>query len=389
MLLAAFAAAALATAGFPGPHGQRLTPAAIDALAEHARVESATPGLALALIDNGKVAYVAAYGVAAKTPAPRALHTDTVMYGASLTKAVFADLVMQMVDEGRLNLDQPIAQLLPKPLPDYDKYKELAGDDRWKALTPRMLLTHSSGFANFRFLEPGERLRFHFQPGARYAYSGEGINLLQFAIEHGLGLDVGEEMQRRIFQPLGMSRTSLNWREAFASDVSEGFDDKGVQLPHQKRGGVRAAGSMDTTIADLSRWTAAVVSGWGLTPSSATEMWRGQLPITGAHQFPTLVEGPNATRDRVHLSAALGWGAFDGPQGPAVYKGGHDDQTDNKLICLKRSKRCVLMLTNSGVGARLFPSLVKALLGETGVPWEWEYNPLLPLKPPSQADARP
>lgn len=60
-----------------------------------------------------------------------------------------------------------------------------------------MVLTHSTGFANFAYLEPDEKLRIHFEPDSRYAYSGEGIILLQFAIEKGQGLDLGAEMQRR------------------------------------------------------------------------------------------------------------------------------------------------------------------------------------------------
>ena len=379
-MIALLAAAALAASGFVRPDGTHLTPARIDAVVEAARAASATPGVAVALIRDGKVAYVHAYGLASKSP-PRALGPNTVMYGASITKAVFADYVMQLVDRGLVDLDAPIAKLLPKPLPAFAKYKDLEGDERWRRITPRMLLTHSSGFANFAWLEPDGKLSFHFEPGSRYAYSGQGINLLQLAIEAGFESDLGVELQRHVFGPLGMTRTALTWGTDFASDVSDGYDDKGAQRPHDRRGSTGAAGSMDTTITDLAKWVAAVSTGWGLTPQSADEMWRPQLPITAAHQFPTLVEGPNADRNRAQLQAALGWLAFDGPLGPGVYKGGHDEQTDNSLVCLKRSRSCLLILTNSGVGARMFPTLLRALLGETGLPWAWEYNPVLPLTP--------
>lgn len=73
-------------------------------------------------------------------------------------------------------------------------------------LTPRILLTHSADFAKFAFLEPDGKLRIHFEPGSRYAYSGEGMILLQFVLERGLGLDVGVEMQRRVFDRFGMRR---------------------------------------------------------------------------------------------------------------------------------------------------------------------------------------
>ena len=112
-------------------------------------------GLALAVIDQGKVKHVAAYGhrnVAKDLP----LTTETVMYGASLTKTAFTYMLLQLVDEGRLSLDDSVANLLPKPLPEYDSddydYRDLASDERWRKLTPRILLTHTSGFANFRWL---------------------------------------------------------------------------------------------------------------------------------------------------------------------------------------------------------------------------------------------
>ena len=364
--------ALLLAAAFPPP-------AQVDRIVEAARVESRTPGIAIGLIDHGEVVYAQAYGQADAKGRP--LKPDTVMYGASITKAVFAQYVMQLVDEGRVDLDAPIEKLLPKPLPAYAKYKDLEGDERWRKITPRMLLSHSSGFANFAFLEPDQKLRIHFEPGSRYAYSGEGINLLQFVLEIALEMDVGVELQRRVFGPLGMSRTSLTWGPDFAPNLSDGWNDKGEPLPHHKRGSARAAGSMDTTIADLSKWAAAVSAGWRLTPKSQAEMLTGRLPLAPPHQFPTLLEGPNAERDAAKEKAALVWITFEGPQGPGYYKGGHDDQTDNTLVCLRRQQRCVLILTNSGVGARAFPTLVKALLGETGLPWSWEYDPILPLKP--------
>ncbi len=131
-----------------------------------------TQGIAIAVIENGKVKIVKSWGKRNVKAEP--LATDTVMYGASLTKAVFAYTVMQLVEEGKLDLDMSIVRYLPRPLPEYTDEEEkyagwhnLAGDERWRKLTPRILLTHSSGFSNFGFLEPDGKLRFHFDPGAR------------------------------------------------------------------------------------------------------------------------------------------------------------------------------------------------------------------------------
>src|ERR1041385_1500784 len=199
--------------------------AAIDAEVGNIMARTQGKGMAVAVIDRGEVRFVRAYGLRNAKADP--LTTDTVMYGASLTKTVFAYTVMQLVDQGRLKLDTPLKDYLEKPLPSYgpdpvfpDKYgpyKDLADDPRWEKITPRICLTHSTGFSNFSFIEPDQKLRILFEPGARYAYSGEGLILLQFVIEHGrkalgLGLDVGD-MTQAVFTRLGMRRTSLVWRD--------------------------------------------------------------------------------------------------------------------------------------------------------------------------------
>ena len=164
--------------------------AAIDSAATALMARDSVQGLAIAVIDDGQVRHVAALGwrnAAKRLP----LDTATIMYGASLTKATVGDLVLQLVDEGKLDLDASIATLLPKPLPEYEEFTDLAGDERWRALTPRILLNHATGFANFRWLEPDQKLRFHFTPGTRYGYSGEGFYILQLVLEEALKLDVG------------------------------------------------------------------------------------------------------------------------------------------------------------------------------------------------------
>jgi len=162
-LVAAFLAGCISTAAKPRGSTRRDIDAAVARLMQREGVN----GLALAQIDGGKVAMVAAYGFRnVKNRLP--LTTTTVMYVASLTKTAFAYMAMQLVDERRLDLDTPFAKLLPKPLPDYEEFADLRGDERWRLLTPRHVLTHTTGFANFRWLEPDRRLRIHHVPGSRY-----------------------------------------------------------------------------------------------------------------------------------------------------------------------------------------------------------------------------
>jgi len=355
-------------------------------LATRAMVETGAKGLAVAVIDEGQVRSVQAFGVRNAKGDP--LTPTTVMYGASLTKTVFAYYAMMLVDEGKLGLDRPIAALLPKPLPDYGNlsaygnWADLRGDERWRRITPRHVLTHSGGFANFAFLEPDSKLRFHFEPGARYAYSGEAMMLLQFAFDEGLKLDTEGELQRRIFDPLGMSSTSLKWRPAFAANLADGWKADGSVEAHDERGRVRAAGSMDTTIDDLAKFSAAIARGWGLSKKSRASLSRPQLTITTRQQFPTLAPEAAPGERWPGLAAGLGVVAFTGPQGRGFFKGGHNDSTGNTLVCIAARRRCVLIMANDVRAEAAFPALVRAILGETGVPYKWEYPGLVevPLK---------
>jgi len=329
-------------------------------------------GLALAVIDGGSVAHVAAYGIRDAGGDP--LTTQTIMYGASLTKTAFAYLVMQLVDEGRLDLDASIADLLPRPLPAYDDYHDLAQDDRWRALTMRILLTHATGFANFRWLEPDGTLRFHHDPGTHYGYSGEGFYIAQLVLEEALGLDVGQEMQTRVFDRFGMTRTGMQWRPDFRENLADGFRIDGSSEPHDERSRVSAAGSMDTSIEDQALLWAGIVRGTGLSAAARAEMMRPGLRITSAHQFPTLAPDTNPANAAIGLAAGLGLVTLQDASGHAWFKGGHNEWTGNMVICLERPQRCLVMLSNDVRAERIYPELAEAVLGASRMPWSWEYD---------------
>jgi CubicO group peptidase (beta-lactamase class C family) len=114
------------------------TPASIDARVRAALAETRANGMAVGVIDDGRVVYVQAYGIRNAKREP--LDTDTVMYGASITKTVMAYTALTLVDQGRLNLDTPLAEYLERPLTSYGEgqthlakygpYRDLAGDDR-------------------------------------------------------------------------------------------------------------------------------------------------------------------------------------------------------------------------------------------------------------------
>jgi CubicO group peptidase (beta-lactamase class C family) len=359
--------------------------AALDQRIAFLMKEAKVPGLAVAIVEDGKVVSVKAYGqrdVEQGLP----LTTDTVMYAASLTKAAFAYATMSLVEAGKLKLDGSIAEDLPKPLPDYPKYADLAGDERWRRLTPSILLSHRTGFPNFRFWQPGKdydpngKLSFYFDPGTRFGYSGEGINLMQFVLENGKSIDVDTLMKNRLFERYGMTRTSMTWRDDFTENVAIGYDEEGKPLGHKRRESVRAAGSMDTTIADYARLLAAMSRGDGLKAATYRTWLKPVVRIRSVRQFPTIGLADSHDNDSISLGYALGVGTFESPRGPAFFKEGHDDGTNNLFVCLERSKTCVLLMSNSSRGESIFAYLLDDVLGKTCFPWYW--NSYIPYDRP-------
>lgn len=385
-LLAVFACAAPAAADgaiFKRPDGRALTAARIDADVEGLMARARAPGLALALIEDGRVVYSRAYGVRDVSTGD-ALRTDTIMYGASLTKGTFAYMCLQLVDEGRLDLDRPIAEYLPKPLPEYEDYADLASDPRWRKFTPRMLLSHTSGMPNFRWLNDDEKLDIKFEPGSRYVYSGEGVNLMQFVLEEGLKLDVGTEMQRRVFDRFGMTRTSMTWRDDFAANMASGHDEDGKPVGHNARRNVRAAGSMDTTLDDYAKFLAALSRGEGLSRRARRELLGEQIMIVQARQFPSHwpADAVGDANSRIRLAYGLGWGRWRSRHGTAWFKEGNGSGATSYAVCLERGRRCMLVLSNSARGQKTFCAIARTLL-DIEMPCDWNGYPREPDAAPA------
>ena len=376
--------------------GSSITPAEIDGTVTRLMKAAEVPGAAIAILDHGSIAYLKAYGLRDKEKT-LPLTVDSVMYAASFSKSTFAYMVMQLVDEGVLDLDKPVYQYLPKPLPEYPKYADLAGDERYKRITARMLLDHTSGFPNWRWIEDDRKLRIHFAPGSRYAYSGEGIDLLQLVVETITKQPLEDLMQRRIFSPFGMTRTSMIWQERFesdhasdhvsdyVSDYANGYDRYGRSLGPDKRKNAEAAGSMVTTIGDFARFLQAVMAGKGLRTKMREQMLSPQIQIASKHEFPTMSEETTDENKAIRLSYGLGWGLYWTLYGEAFFKEGHSDGWMNYTVCFDKAKSGIVIMTNSGNGEGMFQYLLETLLKDTFTPIDWEgYTPYdkLPPRPP-------
>jgi len=364
--------------------GTRIGAAEIDATVTRLMRAAEVTGVGLAVLNGGQPVYVKAYGlrdVEKRLP----LTADSVMSAASLSKSTFACMVMQLVDERVIDLDASIERYLPKPLPQYDGYESLAADARYKTITARMLLAHTAGFANLRALEPGRRIQIHFDPGTRYAYSGQGIQLLQLVVESATKTPIEQLMRERIFTPFGMMRTSMTWQERFENDFANGYDEYGRSLGPERRQRADAAGSMQTTIADIARLLGAASAGKRLRPQTRTLMFIPQIAIDSRRQFPTFSTETTDANRAIRLGYGLGWGLFQSPHGPAFFKEGHDEGWRHYAVMFSRHGDGIVIMTNSSNGEGIFKELLQTVQHNTFTPVEWEgYTPYdrLPPRPP-------
>ncbi len=336
-------------------------------------------GLNLAVLNNNRVAYIKSYGFSNKTK-NTLLDTATIVYGASLSKAVFGYLTMKLVEENILQLDKPLYTYLKKPIPGYEYFSDLKDDERWKLITARMCLSHTTGLPNVRWFSPFNDsmdtlgvIRIYFTPGSKYAYSGEGFKLLQLVIEEITNKNIDQLAQEKIFGPWKMSRTGFTWHNSFGDDnVAVGHMDNGAVEYKKKRTEPVAGGSLVTSLADYARFIENIMQRKGLNEENYNEMISPQVAIHSKTQFPPITTESTDANDGINLSYGLGWGIFNCENGKAFFKEGNGGPWKNYNINYPDKGISVIIMTNSENGEQLFQPLLEAILGNTCIPWNWQ-----------------
>jgi CubicO group peptidase (beta-lactamase class C family) len=294
----------------------------------------AVTGLSMALVKDSAIVWSRGFGVLSlETGEP--VDESSVFEAASLSKPVFAYAVLQLVDQGLIDLDTPIAE-------NYD-YEDIAYDDRHKLITPRMILTHSTGFPNWR--PNGGRLTINFEPGSEFSYSGEGFGYLQMAVMHITGEPLQELMERLVFEPLGMASSGYIWDDRFEVNLAlpHNADGEVTRKGKPGRGRGHAAATLHTTAPDFARFLIAALNGTGLSDSMAVAMLTPQIEVDSG------------------VSWGLGIGLQENETGLGFWHWG--DNTGYKAYTLTYPERRVGMIwfTNSQNGH----SILEAMLAET------------------------
>lgn len=270
MLLAAFSTNSQAS---PSPAKQNLPPFVqviereVPAIMQEAKIQ----GVGVGLIVDGKLAYAKGFGYADHA-GKVAVTPDTVFVAASLSKSVASWVTMRLAEQGRIQLDQPVADLVsPWPLAQ--------GQYDYRKITPRHLLSNSAGtnvggyqgWLDFKALPTLEQslagqtngrgpVELVAPAGSKFSYSGGGYTLLQLAIERTTGRRYQDLARELVFKPLKMTHTSVAMSPAALAGGAEGHDDDGSPLP-MRYYAEQAPSGLSTTVNDFSRWMIAGMQG--------------------------------------------------------------------------------------------------------------------------------
>lgn len=233
------------------------------------------PAMGLAIIEGGKVTTTKVYGTLDhETKAP----ANTIFKVASLTKPVVAVTTLRLIQKGLLGLDEPLYKYWIDP--------DLKGDKRLMKLTPRIVLSHQTGFPNWRYLNDSKKLSFEFEPGTRHQYSGEGFEYLRKAIEAKLGRKIEELARDYLFEPAGMTDTHFWWDKSVDEDrYAKNFDSGGNIIPTARYYEANAAANLLTTVEDYSKFLTYVLDGAGLSEGLLNQMHKNQVSTGNSSYF--------------------------------------------------------------------------------------------------------
>ena len=244
------------------------------------------PALSVAFISDGKIVYHRTLGVTAI--GGKKTNGKSLFEAASLSKPVFAWFVMKMVEEGKLDLDKPLHQYLTFP--------EIAHDERYKRITARMVLSHTTGFPNWRWydkadpklnIKDGDMYMMH-DPGI-FSYSGEAYHYLGKVIAHVNGLtlkNLDSLFQRKVAIPLGMKHSYFSWHDYIGKHKVTGYKEGKVfekrwpaAPPEEDSTYFGSASTLHTTALSYAKFLIALMKNKGLKKESIEEMLKMQSTI--------------------------------------------------------------------------------------------------------------
>lgn len=331
------------------------TVATIERLTPLLMTELHVPGVSMALVRDRKVAWTRSWGVAdVRTGTP--VTSETLFEAASMTKPVFAVSVLKLVEQGRIDLDRPLSQVVAPPTVPFQQER--------LRITPRMVLSHTSGLPNWR--KGGEErdgpLPVLFAPGSKFGYSGEAIYQLQRVVEKVTGEPIEEYTRRTLFTPLGMTGTSYVWTAELDSRLASGHEADGTFLARARYAHANAAYSLVTTAPDYARFLVALLDPEGASPNglsraSVSSMLRHEVRV----DVRDPIERPGRARG-TEVFWGLGWSLNATAGGDVVHHGGANRTGFRCFAQFSPSRGTGLVILTNGLGGgELWTRLVSAV----------------------------
>jgi CubicO group peptidase (beta-lactamase class C family) len=305
------------------------------------------PGLSIAVIRNGEIVWSGGFGVRNRdTSEP--VDESTIFEAASLTKTVTAAAVLKLVERGELDLDTPLAEYLP--------YPKLAGDERYKKITARHVLTHTTGLPNW-----GNRLIR--EPGELYGYSGEGFLYLGRTIAKITGMSLEEFAKKEIFEPLGMSRTSYIWNDLFARNISAGHDRHGFASQRGRSTEPNGGASLLTTATDYGTFLCSIMNNQVLENKTIDMMLTPHVRVTKRRD-------PKHELDE-HVSWGFGWGVQPGNTENGFWHWGDNGELRAYTVFYRERKEGLAFFANSENLFLIAEPLISLILDDPQHAFNW------------------
>ncbi len=326
--------------------------------------ETMVPGASLAIVQDGRLRWHRAFGVKDSASGKPVDH-DTIFEAASMSKPVFAYAVMKLCEKGVIDLDTPLTK--------YTSERFVEGDPRLELITARHVLSHTSGFQNWR--SEKEPLKIHFTPGEKYLYSGEGYSYLQAVVtrltgrvnekacgqyEAGLEVcatDIEAYMKANLFAPFGLTSSGYVWNGTFERRMARPHDRKGRPLDNKKSTATDAArygssGALLTTPTDYAKFLIEVMDpkpsdAFRLNEASLKEMLRPQVKVE--------------LNDEYSISWSLGWRIAQTRDGDFFSHGGDNAGFHSIAEASVDRKSAFVIMTNGDNGPELLKRLAPAV----------------------------
>jgi len=298
------------------------------------------PSVAIGMIRDGVLKEINVYGELKKgVPAPY----NSIYNVASITKTVTAVLTLKLVEQGKWDLDEPLYKYWTDP--------DVRDDPRSRKLSTRHVLSHQTGFPNWRSNVKSGKLAFEFEPGTKYQYSGEGLEYLRHALENKFKQPYEKLVEDLIFKPLGMSDSHFTWNGGVdESRFAVPHDENGKMLEINRNKQANAADLMTITIKDYASFLTALMNGKLLSAKVFDQMIVPQVKVKADNLM------------------ALGWVIYDqlGAGAYGISHGGSDPGARTIAIALPKSKDALIIFTNSDNGTKTYMGIIREYLKEKG-----------------------